>query len=243
MKKLLIAASVAAAVASTGVNAAQIVLHYDVSLVGTISGGSAGSQSGGGTATIVVDDAVNYGAFVMNTALSTSSTSFGSTLTANTENVVYGKFNPLAFLGGQGLVFDADGATSRVTGCTDTSPAVFGNTVCSNAPVGGELPFTIKTDGAGNQIIDTSNVSAVTLTSTLTIGAPFVGNVMTDVDYVLTANFAGDFAVLPEDVDLGLYNELVAGGGSEVPVPGAAWLFGSALVGLGGIARRRRKAA
>ncbi|CAH0991386.1 hypothetical protein SIN8267_01489 [Sinobacterium norvegicum] len=239
MKKLLIAASVAAAVASTGVNAAQVVLHYDVSLAGTISGGSSGSQSGGGTATIVVDDETNYGAFVMNTALATSSTSFGSTLTANTENVVWGQFDPLAFLDGQGLVFDADGATSRVTACTDTSPPVFGNTVCSNAPVGSELPFTIKTDGAGNQIMDASNIGLVTLTSTLTINAPFVGNVMTDVDYTLTMNPAGSFAALPDDVNLGLYNDLA----NPVPVPGAAWLFGSALVGLGGIARRRRKAA
>lgn len=32
----------------------------------------------------------------------------------------------------------------------------------------------------------------------------------------------------------------VAAAPSEVPVPAAAWLFGSALVGLGGLARRKR---
>ncbi len=41
--------------------------------------------------------------------------------------------------------------------------------------------------------------------------------------------------------DLALYIEGQIGWGSEVPVPAAAWLFGSALLGLGGLGRSRSK--
>jgi hypothetical protein len=224
MKKLLLATAIAASAIATTAQAALVEINYNVDMTAVISGGSVGSQAATGLATIVVDDVANMGWFAMELDGYTSSTSLGSTLSADVSQFITGTFDPLVFLGGGGLVI-TDGV-SEVTACTDTTPPVFGNTVCSNAPVGSTTVFSPFN-------VDATNVALVTLQNELNVSAPFVGNVNTLQSFTLSLNPAsGQLVKHPTAPD----------GVSEVPVPAAAWLFGSALVGLAGIGRKRKMA-
>ena len=223
MKKLLIASAIAASTIASGANAAIVTLNFDTTMTAVISGGSTGSQSGTGVTTIVVDDVANQGWFAMEIDAAVSSASFGQTLSADVTNFITGTFNPAEFLG-LGTLTINDGVAT-VTACNDTSPAVFGNTVCSNAPVGSSTVF--------NPInVDATQLSNVTFQNNLDVAAPFVGNVNTLQSFVLAVNplLGTDAVVIHPDAP------------SAVPVPAAAWLFGSALVGLAGIGRKRKVA-
>ena len=223
MKKLLIASAIAASMATSAANAAIVVLNFDATMTAVISQGSSGSQSATGFATIVVDDVAGLGWLALDMSGSTSSASFGQTLSADVDNFITGTFNPFEFLG-LGTLTVGDGV-SEVTSCTNTSPAVFGNTVCSNAPVGSTTTFLPINVSAGD-------LSNVTFQNSLDVAAPFVGNVNTLQSYVLSVNPAlGTDAVVVHPT-----------APSAVPVPAAAWLFGSALVGLAGIGRKRKVA-
>ena len=70
--------------------------------------------------------------------------------------------------------------------------------------------------------------------------------VFTPVPNIIT-NFSGANLVAEyhdatwNTIDIGTHN--VSGTYAVVPVPAATWLMGSGLIGLVGVARRRRKAA
>ena len=97
------------------------------------------------------------------------------------------------------------------------------------------------TDGAGGisgNIVITDNWNSTNFDQ----GGAFSGTTVGD---ELSGSFDIGWTSLivggPFDGQTGTYN--VQGTYSAVPVPAAVWLFGSGLVGLVGVARRRRKAA
>jgi len=102
-------------------------------------------------------------------------------------------------------------------------------------------PSSGSTDGAGGisgTIVITDNWNA----NNFDQGGAFTG---TATGTELAGTFAIDWTSAisggPFDGQVGTY--AATGTYSAVPVPAAAWLFGSGLVGLVGVARRRRKAA
>lgn len=204
MKKLstVLAASALSVVAT---QAAALDIVYSVDVDGTASGAATGTILGGGTSVITVDtaDLTIPGIFTMDTDVASSnSTAFGS-LTADISSTVTGTFDAAAFLATGVLTITA---TTTVTSCTDTSPPVYGNTICGNLPAGSS-PFVPL-----NMVL-APDYSVVTFDTALLATTP-LGDVNTSTTYTLTA----------------------------VPVPAAAWLFGSALVGLAGIGRKRKMA-
>ena len=110
--------------------------------------------------------------------------------------------------------------------------------------------FAIR--NANNSIAFPGLIAGTSTASTLTVDS--VGNI-TGGSVTLNAStpgaITGDLAL---DVDAGTWtfvsSGVVASSGtgafaqvSAVPVPAAVWLFGSALIGLTGVARRRRRSA
>ena len=150
------------------------------------------------------------------------STSVGQTLTADISNLSLGTFDPLEFLG-LGTLTITDGVT-EVTACTPTSAPVLGQTVCTQAPVGSTQGFTPIN-------VDAASLANVTFQNSIDVDAPFVGPVNTLQSYTLAFNplLGTSPAVIHPDAPI-------------VPIPAAAWLFGSALVGLAGISRKRKAA-
>ena len=110
--------------------------------------------------------------------------------------------------------------------------------------------FAIR--NANNSIAFPGLIAGTSTASTLTVDS--VGNI-TGGSVTLNASTPGTInGDLALDVDAGTWT-LKAGGivqssgtgafaqVSAVPVPAAVWLFGSALIGLTGVARRRRRSA
>jgi hypothetical protein len=114
---------------------------------------------------------------------------------------------------------------------------------------------------AGNIIVDCSNGTVDPVTGCDDPNAPWLGGIDIRINFISNSNWFGE-GVLPTDIpafgDLigvfgsgeewesgGLvgefeiqYNSLSVSSVSAVPVPAAAWLFGSALLGLGAMKRR-----
>ena len=113
-------------------------------------------------------------------------------------------------------------------------------------------PTRFALRNANNSIAFPGLVAGTSTASTLTVDS--FGNI-TGGSVTLNASTPGTFnGDLALDVDAGTWT-LEAGGivqssgtgafaqVSAVPVPAAVWLFGSALIGLTGVARRRRRSA
>lgn len=114
--------------------------------------------------------------------------------------------------------------------CEDTS-----STACTNANVGGEgqLPQALQAPQ-----LYTPGSSCGFGCTTDPVTTP-VDEIVFDMiatggfgEYLHESNVEPDFSITTIGITIG----------NEVPVPAAAWLFGSALLGLGGLARKRRQA-
>ena len=152
-------------------------------------------------------------------------------------------------------MFDGSGGT---VGGSSGSPWSFDfdagtASITNTAPFFG-LPWTAKNvtfadngDGtySGNMLFDwgvNANIP-VTIDWDITTGA--VTTLDGDGDGILgNAMTAGPFVGFSPVFDGPLTGQVAPGGGpGPVPIPAAAWLFGSGLVGLVGVARRRRRAS
>ena len=115
---------------------------------------------------------------------------------------------------------------------------------------GSNSAITVLTDdGAGNATLDMSGWTVDWNGGEIDMGqgSPAVvtcGNTCEDGDtYTLDYSAvvpSGQFIGVP--YSLHLEGTIAAGTPAEVPVPAAVWLFGSGLIGLAGIARRRKAA-
>jgi hypothetical protein len=97
--------------------------------------------------------------------------------------------------------------------------------------------FTVNTDGAGWLTVDATALVEYWVAQ----GSTGDGLVLSQEAYPVVRNASNQLAaVLLGDHEgaFGAYIEV-----QEVPVPAAAWLFGSALLGLGGVSRRRKAKA
>ena len=211
MKKLLIATAVAASTIASGAHAALTTLNYDVAVSGVISGAAGGSTTGVGTAAIVLDLA---DLSQNGTFTMTVDTTINNTSPINISGIVgsqtVGAFDTMAFINTGQLNF-VGGATNTVTSCTDIQSSWLGS-VCGNTTVGDSAAFVIDPG-----TFTVANQGALVGFDVTDSRGTVAGNVTTVSSYTLTQ-------AAP----------------SEVPVPAAAWLFGSALVGLAGIGRKRK---
>ena len=213
MKKLLIATAIAASTIASGANAALTTLNYDVAVASVISGAAGGSATGSGTASIVLDLAdLTQNGTFTMTVDTTISNTSPITISGVVGSEIVGAFDTQAFLNTGQLNF-VGGATSTVTSCQDIQSSWLGS-VCGNATVGDSAAFAID---AGTFAV--ANQGALVTFDSTDVRGTAVGNVNTVNSYTLTQAPV-----------------------SEVPVPAAAWLFGSALVGLAGIGRKRKVA-
>ena len=115
---------------------------------------------------------------------------------------------------------------------TITAEADFsGNTGSPFAPTSGQNALTSCSDTVGGFLCNQSGVG--TFTAFSSVGGSFdaTGGTLTSV----SINGSGSQSATT-DTTYNISNVNV----SAVPLPAAAWLFGSGLVGLAGVARRRR---
>ena len=127
---------------------------------------------------------------------------------------------------GLGPVPIATTAWNTTTNCTPGAD-------CMGAGTNGILPMILDT--APNAAYDDTNTGG-TIGGSPMVDGPFASN-NANFDVTLMS-FTGfdDAATLAPNCDFGID----CGGTPEVPVPAAVWLFGSGLLGLVGVARRRK---
>jgi hypothetical protein len=235
MKKLALAIAISATASTTAQAAVTSVF------TGTMDTLSAGSAYAGSTYSEVAYDVPQPVANSIDYTY-TLVTNFGAFVSASVE--LNGQFSTLDATGiGQfaentwtfiNAVYDLTGAA------TDTTASVIGayefldGTVETNGGVGG-------------------SIGAVTATSTLTGGTAVCvggscGSLTPGILSHSDLNYYVEFGTfLPVDVDLTVEFVSPSGGtgyimsdAAAVPVPAAAWLFGSAILGLAGVSRRRK---
>lgn len=241
MKKLPIVAAIATAALAANASAAVVGYNYDATMTGTAgvinvsafitptliySAPSANPPvSGDWTFTFVDATHVNFtgNLYLGDYSTYTSATALGSTMTGTISTVgANHAFSGTADwdAGTNTLTYSILGAngsgvattyTETSSSCTGTG-SIFGNTVCGTA--GGVDPAWEGLDIT--LVFSSSDFSNATYTGTIA-GTSISGSGLAE--------------------NTTVFNYTVGG---EVPVPAAAWLFGSALLGLGGMARRKR---
>lgn len=99
---------------------------------------------------------------------------------------------------------------------------------------------TILNQGPAPLAVTTLNTTTLCIPSVDCLGNPLSGGApFTDDGYSGSPMVDGPFAGISVNFDIGSGNSLTVLSVSEVPVPAAVWLFGSGLLGLIGMARRR----
>ena len=137
---------------------------------------------------------------------------------------------PLTITGGS-----YDDATGQGTWTMDVDLAVFGQAVMTL----GQNWTMGSASGTGSLSAPYSCTGAIASTCTA-VGSGFQGAWSSNVTPVV----AGDYIFTLPGTQAGdvAFNVTLTGDTPEVPLPAAAWLFGSALVGMAGVARRRKNA-
>ena len=231
MKKLLIASAIAASMAS-GAQAAS----YDVSSN--------------------VTDIQLWLGFGNTNAVTTQTITIGGTAEDSNDD---GVLDSTALTFGGQVLFDAAGVDVQVTfAMTDGTLGADGTTYTG----GNIIVHTDAHDGLGFVLFDTIDVAAnnIPMLASIGGGAAVPGAQNTaglNVDIGTTAlpglwngQFGGAgfnsgvaaVTLLGNTAGMYLAGDVTLTETSEVPVPAAAWLFGSALVGLAGVGRKRKMA-
>lgn len=152
------------------------------------------------------------------------------------------------------MVWDASGLINAIDFGLQAGDVISGTNLKRNgntiADVGSATPAS---DGLFSSALGTLNQGpaplAVTTLNTATLcstGSDCIGNKLSGgtpfTDDVIAGSpmIDGPFPGLNVNFDIGSGNSLTVLSVSEVPVPGAIWLFGSGLLGVIGIARRRK---
>ena len=151
------------------------------------------------------------------------------------------------FASGTFTMYDATGAVvggaNTVTGSLDSTGLLAGSNLTSPTPFFAQLwtahDSTCGAGGVGDIVCDmpfdwsvNTNIPVVVHFDTTTTPLVWDGTLDGDADGIPgTAMTAGPFAGFSPTFTL-----------TAVPIPAAVWLFGSGLLGLVGVARRRRKA-
>ena len=143
----------------------------------------------------------------------------------------------------------------------ESYPNVFGLTAGDTITAVGSFDDSVLSGGSGTIDFSSSSTNTLTLyvgTETFTAsndadfgtgGGPSMtlsSNLLTDFDIYILAGINGATADFSSFIDT--FDDLDAMSGTwdntlnTVPVPAAVWLFGSGLLGLAGVARRRKSA-
>ncbi len=155
------------------------------------------------------------------------------------------------------MVWDASGLINAIDFGLEAGDIISGTDLKRNGTsifdVGSAIPAS---DGLSSTALGTLNQGpaplAVTTLNTATLcspGSDCIGNALsggapfTDDGIAGSPMIDGPFPGLNVNFDIGSGNSLTVVSVREVPVPGAIWLFGSGLLGMIGIARRRKNGA
>ena len=119
----------------------------------------------------------------------------------------------------------------------------FGGTALTIGDAGGQVVFSDNMDGSWNaEVFDVNNISGGSIT--LSVNKNFTLGITWDggTTYYTDSNYA--LVNAPDDYRIAFQGQQVVGRTlaidvAPVPVPAAVWLFGSGLLGLVGVARRR----
>jgi len=216
MKTVNIGAALIVGLLSISANAATIDFGIGAPTPGTISyAGGSTSLIGSG---IEVDTIVGLGTTLNpDTIFDCDTCVLGFTTGTNTGGWDFGSGGTISILGGVTAAGIAVGST-LLSGTFDSASVIDVG--------GGTLNFKIT----GGSFLDTKHPDLLTF-----FGLP-TG------DYVGGFNISFSTSGTPSVGDAFTSNELFSGDvvNSPVPVPAAAWLFGSGLLGLVGIARRKK---
>ena len=124
----------------------------------------------------------------------------------------------------------------------------FGGTALTIGDAGGEVRFTDNMDGSWSaEVFDVNDISGGSIT--LSVDDSFVLGMTWDGGASYYAESNAVLVNAPDDYRISFEGQDVTGASvtgrtlaidvAPVPVPAAAWLFGSGLLGLVGVARRR----
>jgi len=120
----------------------------------------------------------------------------------------------------------------------------FGSTTLTLDPAFSRVPDLLPGELEGMAFGEFGGLAGPGVVATLTFQAIGLGNSALTMEVTSEALKGGDFVsdvnFLPMVVDFGTANVNV--GTAVVPIPAALWLFGSGLVGLAGIAKKRKTA-
>ena len=130
------------------------------------------------------------------------------------------------------VAFDLDGYILQEGNVFESNSGLVGQTTKGGDPTPGEITkgvrFILTDEGGNTQTLD--------YTTDILLGSgvdPFIFSGRGGEKYTLTV----DGSIGPEIGAAALYDVKIA---AAVPIPAAAWLFGSGLIGLVGAARRQR---
>ena len=210
--KTLLAVSILAAAGAA--NAATIGT-FNVNMTGRI--GTIGNTTGTGTATL--DDA---GTVTMQMTENGIAPTLNFNYVITTTEIFNGTYNA-----GTGIFHVNNTGSITPTGCTDNGSAA----ACGNAGVGTTVAFT--------SVSETCAALAATATSPAQAACTPI-TTLSGGNGIIQAKFksGGGTTTNINSYTFSSFTPTVA----TTPVPAAAWLFGSGLLGLAGTARRRRSA-
>ena len=219
--KTLLATSVVSALAAIGSADAATIATFNITNTGNITAPVTGHVNETGTA--FLDDGSGSGVAVltMNKSGRTDNTSSGSQ-TYTSQNIYYGTI--------AGSIFHVTSGTVENLACLASNTAQDGVSGTDTGTTGCSANLLLGTV----QALGPSVAGTVTGTTGQPGGLP-----LTDLNFLTGGNLKSVTRGLAVTVTTMAFTVTTP---PSIPVPAAAWLFGSGLLGLAGTARRRRTA-